>query len=370
MSKPEAILFGPLPPPVGGVAVFMSRLKAPVLARGGTVWAYSGGTNDRDVIQIDHRRLGHIQRLISQGRNSRITDSTHFHIEHPHWLLAPLWLLLKPVRGITWIKVLHDGTLPDRSRRFGVLKRFLFQRAVRAVDEFVVVSKPLADWLRDDLHVKVPIRTIPALLPLGDDETAVTRLSDPAAVEVFANARGHAHLVCGVGTFAPEYGFLQMAEGVERARQSTGLDIALILIDGGLASAPDFHKSVVDNRDWIYTLTHVPFNEMQTIYKRSDAYIRGFAGEGYGLSRIEALWSGTPVIAAIATEERGMFSYRFDDVDALAAHVEAVLAGAHIDDADRWAAEFRADAERYLREHLESIFGKPIDRESVSNTGV
>jgi len=358
MSDVETILFGPLPPPVGGVAVFMSRLKEPVLARGGTVWAYSGGTNDRDVIHVDHRRLGHIRRLISQGRNSRITDSTHFHIEHPHWLLAPLWLLLKPVQGITWIKVLHDGTLPERSRQFQGLRRSLFESAIRAVDEFVVVSKPLADWLRDDLHVQVPIRTIPALLPLSGDEVSVRRLSDARAEEVFANARRHAHLVCGVGTFAPEYGFLQMAEGVERARQSTGLDIALILIDGGLSSEADFHKIVVHDRDWIYTLTNVPFNEMQTIYKRSDAYIRGFAGEGYGLSRIEALWSGTPVIAAIATEERGMFSYRFDDVDALAAHVEAVLAGARIADADCWAAEFRADAERYLREHLESIFGR------------
>src|SRR5262245_39069006 len=118
MSK-RIILFGPLPPPYGGVSVLLSSLFGHLKDCPVFVWAIFGNDwNDHRITRFNHRRLGVIKALLKQGYQSRIVDFTHFHLEYPNAILLPIWLIAKSLLDFEWIKHVNDGSLPDRYSKF------------------------------------------------------------------------------------------------------------------------------------------------------------------------------------------------------------------------------------------------------------
>jgi glycosyltransferase involved in cell wall biosynthesis len=105
---------------------------------------------------------------------------------------------------------------------------------------------------------------------------------------------------------------------------------------------------VLWERDWITVLQEVSNPEIYEILKRSDVFVRSFADESYGISRIEALWCGTPVIATRAGETRGMLLYDAGDVEQLSDQLQAVLLYPVLEDPNPWAAHYRVEAEQNL----------------------
>jgi hypothetical protein len=164
MSR-QIILFGPLPPPYGGVAIYMKALVARLRGPHVRVWTYAGARpEDKSIRFIAHRRLGTVWALLSEARDARILDASHFHLEYPNLLLVPIWLMLKRVLGFEWFKNILDGSLPKRYPEFGAFERRRFHRAVRAVDHFIVVSEELRRWLQEDIKVQQPVTVIPCLV--------------------------------------------------------------------------------------------------------------------------------------------------------------------------------------------------------------
>lgn len=354
MSKPKAIVLGPLPPPYGGVSVFMASIKDACLARGIEVWSNAGDGGDPRVKRVNHRALGHLIRLLFQPRGARITDSTHFHLEHPHWLLLPAWLLMKQLKRFTWVKICHDATLPTRYEQMDPAKRRRVRRALSAIDELVVYSDDLERWFKAELDYGGDLHFGPFLTPLEPSWGA----TDPA--DLLRNV-AHTTLVSSVGVFLPFYGFDKLATAVEKLRASTGRDIGLVLLDGGFANDDEYRVSVLRGRPWIHVLERVPHPDIGSIMKASDVFVRPVEHESYGRSRVEALLSGTPVVATNVGETRGMRTYRFDDVDALTAHIEAVLNGDDEPELEHWAYIYTQEATTNLGTYLRLIAGEDAD---------
>ena len=347
MSK-RIILFGPLPPPYGGVAIYMKALVAHFRESNIKVWTYGGAKpKDPKVRFVAHRRLGTLWALLAEGRGARILDASHFHLEYPNLLLLPLWLVLKRLLRFEWYKNILDGSLPKRYPNFGVIQRWLFRRAVKAVDKFVVVSEDLRRWLQDEIKVRQNVTVIPCLLPKSMDEEVTALSSDTKEqLELYLS---QAKRVCSIGVFFPSYGFRDVAEAVEELRKRTGKDIGLALLDGGFVRDEGYRDQVLWERDWITVLEKVPNPEIYEILKRSDVFVRAFADESYGISRIEALWCGLPVVATRAGETRGMLLYDFGDVDQLVSQLQAVLLYPVMEEPNPWAARYRREAEENLR---------------------
>ena len=348
------ILFGPLPPPHGGVAIYMKGLVAHF--RGQVrVWTYTGPKPaDANVRFVAHRRLGTVGALLAEGRGARILDASHFHLEYPNPLLLPLWIVLKWLLGFEWYKNILDGSLPKRYPHFGPFQRWLFRRALNAVDEFVVVSEDLRRWLHDDLKVRQPIVVIPCLLPPPPGESTAALAGETAeALEFYFS---QSKRVCSIGVFFPSYGFRDVAEAVEELRHRTGKDIGLLLLDGGFVCDENYREEVLWEREWITVLEKVPNPEIYQILKRSDVFVRAFADESYGISRIEALWSGIPVVATRAGETRGMLLYDFGDLEQLINQLQAVLLFPVLEETNPWAARYRREAEVNL-EALTKLLG-------------
>jgi glycosyltransferase involved in cell wall biosynthesis len=346
MSK-KVVLLGPYPPPHGGVSIYVSTLFAHLKARGLQLWTYG----DREVRAPNVRFMKDKRRelvplLLREGRGARVGDCTHFLFEYPS-ALVPVWLLLKRLLGFEWVKILHDGSLPARHASFTPARRALFRLAAGGVTEFVTVSEELGRWLREELRVTQPVSVVKSLLPRirGDESEAL-----PAGLEAsLADYTRRRLRVCSVGAFIPEYGFLHAARAVERVRLETGEDVGLLLIDGDFAADDAYREEVLRGRGWVTVSKNVAHADVFRVMRRSHAFVRGFGPESYGLSRVEAIWCGLPVVATRAGETRGMLLYDFGDVDALTRQLKLALSGEHAPATAEWAATFTREAEENLK---------------------
>jgi glycosyltransferase involved in cell wall biosynthesis len=345
MSK-KVVLLGPYPPPHGGVSIYVSTLFEHLRSRGLHLWAY-GGREVRapNVRFMRDKRRELVPLLVREGRGARVADCTHFLFEYPS-ALVPVWLALKRVLGFEWVKILHDGSLPARHASFTPARRALFRLAAGGVGEFVAVSEELARWLREDLRVTQPVSVVKSLLPVayGADGPLPEELEAP-----LADYTRRARRVCSVGAFIPEYGFLHAAEAVERVRLETGEDAGLLLLDGDFAGDESYRAEVLRGRPWVTVLKTVAHADVFRLLRRSHAFVRCFGPESYGLSRVEAIWAGLPVVATRAGETRGMLLYDFGDVDALTRQLKRALSGGRARETAEWAAAYAREAEENLK---------------------
>lgn len=354
MSK-KVVLLGPYPPPYGGVSVYVSALFEHLKARGLRLWTYGDAEVRAPGVRfMNDKRREIVPLLLREGRGARVADCTHFLLEYPS-ALVPVWVILKRLLGFGWVKIVHDGSLPSRHARFGAARRALFRAAVNSVDEFVVTSAELARWLREEAGVRSGVSVVESLLPVRYlDASGALPPDTEAALEGFAR---RARRVCSIGVFIPEYGFLHAARAVERLRRETGEDIGLVLLDGDFASDASYREEVLGGREWVTVLKNVAHPDVFRVLRRCDAFVRGFGLESYGLSRVEAIWAGLPVVATRAGETRGMLVYDFGDVDALASQLKLALSGAHARETVAWAETYRREAEDNLAAITSKLFG-------------
>jgi len=312
------------------------------------VWTYGGGRPDDAKIRfVAHRKLGTIWALIAEGHLARILDASHFHLEYPNPLLLPAWLILKRLLRFEWYKNILDGSLPKRYPHFGMTQRWLFHRAIKAVDEFVVVSEDLKHWLQEEIKVRQPITIIPCLMPNppGDSDRKLSITTEGLIKPYLA----HSKRVCSIGVFVPSYGFKDVAEAIEKLRERAKEDIGLILLDGAFVRDYQYRDETLRGRDWITALEKVPNPELYEILKRSDLFVRASAEEGYGIARIEAIWCGIPVVATRVGETRGMLLYDFGNEEELISQLNTALFNPAPEDTTVWADRYRREAEENLQ---------------------
>ena len=250
--------------------------------------------------------------------------------------------------------MVFDGTLPSRYQRFTRLQRLLFRVAVRRVAAFVVVHEELAQWLRQEIKITQPVTTIPCLLAPSQEllnRPPPAELTDMLQAYLSAEKR-----ICSIGAFVSTYGFKDVAQAVEKLRVETGLELALLLVAGGFAQDDRYRDEVLSGRGWITVLEDVPNEDVFPVLKSSDVFVRGNIEEGYGISRVEAIWCGVPVIATKVGETRGMLTYEFGDIESLKKQLRRTLCEEKPHDVRAASAMFHQEAERNL-EDLKRVLG-------------
>ena len=353
MSKKVALL-GPYPPPHGGVSIYVAALFESLRSRGLRLWTYGDRElNGERVRFMRDKRREIVPLVLREGRGARVADCTHFLLEYPS-ALVPVWVILKRLLGFEWVKIVQDGTLPARHAKFSPARRALFRMAVASATEFVVLSEELRRFLRETVGVRRNVSLIRNLFPVPylEDDAALPSEIEEALDGLMRRERR----VASVGVFIEEYGFLHTACAVELLRRETGADLGLVLLDGGFATDAAYREEVLRGREWVTVLKNVAHPHVFTLFKRCDAFVRGTVAEGYGLSRVEAMWSGLPVVATRAGETRGMLLYDFGDTGALASQLRLALSGAHARETAEWAARYRREAEENLAAITAKLF--------------
>jgi glycogen synthase len=351
--RKKVVLLGPYPPPYGGVSIYTSALFESLKGRGLRLWTYGDEEVRAPGVRFMRDKRRELVPLVwREGRGARIADCTHFLFEYPS-ALVPAWVILKRLLGFEWVKIVQDGSLPSRHKKFSPVRRALFRLAAGAVTEFVVLNEGLARWLREEVGVEQGVSVIKNLFPVAYRDAATAL--PPELESALAPYLRRAKRVCSVGVFIPDYGFLHAAEAVERLRRETGEDIGLVLLDGDFAADEEYRREVTGGREWIVVLKNVAHPFVFEVYRRSDAFVRAFGLDSYGLSRVEAIWCGLPVVATRAGETRGMLLYDFGDVEALTAQLRRALSGGRKQETDEWAAIYQREAEENLKAIAEKL---------------
>lgn len=351
MANWKNIILGPTPPPYGGVSIFVNALFGTVRERGVRLWTYSDLTvKDENIRYLKPFHIRIIPSLIREAFKARIVDSSYLAIEHPHKILIPLWIVAKSILRFEWVKIFHDGTLPSRYQGFSWIEKLLFDSAIKSVTEFIVVNEDLREWLLREIGVSQKVSVIKSLLPISA-ETFDASL--PADIDKAISR--HSKQVCSIGVFIPSYGFKNVADAVERIRVETGEDIGLTLIDCGYVKNDEHRSEVLAGKAWITVFTGIAQPLVLQILKRSDLFVRGFGLESYGLSRVEAIWCGIPVVATRAGETRGMRLYDFGDQEGLIMQIKESLFTSTNEKVNDWGALFQNEAEQNLADLIKVI---------------
>lgn len=321
MKSKKVVLFGPYPPPYGGVATYVSTLD------------YYFRTIFNDYSLIIYSENGQFRTSDKPGfknvysnfnpimtKQTVCFDSCSFFIEYPSVKAILAWIILKIKKRFQWIKIIHDGSLPSRYKSFSILGKLFVKLAIQIADYIVVVNRELDTWLNNQFNVGNKTIYINSLLPIPDVEDSLEDV-----VNLFDQSRLYDIIICSIGVFLPVYGFQDVIEAVEQIRETTEKNIGLILIDGGFAGDEQFKAQVINNREWIIILNRISHEQVLSILKVSQVFVRAVEFESYGLSRIEAIMCETPVIATNTGEVRGMSVYNFGDTSTLVKIIREVL---------------------------------------------
>ena len=356
MSR-KTVLLGPYPPPYGGVSIYIQSLYEFFKDRGVEFWIFGDeevqGPNIR-FMKDKRREL--LPLVMRRGANARIADCTHFLIEYPG-ILVPVWVALKRLLRFEWIKIMQDGSLPSRYKKFNPIRKELFRLAVQSVTEFIVISEELERWLHEEICVGQKVSLIKSLFPVPYRSATARALPEKIAKTLLPYQKSGKR-VCSIGVFIPSYGFKHVVAAVEKLRHETGADIGLLLLDGDFAADEEYRSEILAGRDWITVLKNVAHPFVFEILRRSDAFVRGFGLDSYGLSRVEAIWCGLPVVATRVGETRGMLLFDFGDVNGLVSQLRKALFNPPLEDGDAWSAIYQREAEENL-EKLATKLGVP-----------
>jgi glycosyltransferase involved in cell wall biosynthesis len=137
----KIILFGPYPPPYGGVSIYVSTLHE-FLKRFGfncelKIYRQTHGSYSDDVQPTFMSIYKNFSKVKS---GDTCIDSSSFFLEYPSCGSTFAWLLIKLLKRFRWLKIIHDGSLPFRHDAFGFVQKLLFKLSIIFIDEFIVVS--------------------------------------------------------------------------------------------------------------------------------------------------------------------------------------------------------------------------------------
>ena len=336
------ILLGPFPPPAGGVATFFTRL-CDLLTEHNYSFRLKRIGGAEDPIRMSWASW---QKHLSdvQAGDIVLDNGTSF-IENPSRRPMIMWMLWRLIKRFRWIKVFHSGTLPARYEKFTWQQKLLFRLNIQLVDEIICVNDEIADWLRDVIKVSQRINRISSLLPFPLNQADDTELCSLPEAD---------YLILTIGVFTENYGFDDILQAIRLVREKTNVNIKLTILDAAFDVDLQYQDHILQGISWIHTFTALKPSQVQSIMKQSDLFVRATRQESYGLSKVEALLTGLPVICTETGETRGMTTYLAGDINDLADKILQQMQKDRDSKLNEWQAFYQTKAENNLK-HLTSI---------------
>jgi glycosyltransferase involved in cell wall biosynthesis len=167
-----------------------------------------------------------------------------------------------------------------------------------------------------------------------------------------------------------------LLEGFARLIGTPRADDRLYLVIAGVLADPAYHAMLLARaealgiRDRVRFLGKVPYEELPMLYRGASGFVLASRLETFGHPLVEAMASGTPVIAsnlAVCREicQDGALFFDPDDTTALAEHLRAILSHAGLRDALVQAGLRRARAFSWKRtaERLSRVLEEVVAEE-------
>lgn len=251
-------------------------------------------------------------------RAGAIARRERFDVIHAHdWMTFLAGLEARRVSGKPLVLHVH-ATESDRAGAGGnAFVRDIERAAVNAADRVITVSRYTARRLGRDYGV--PRRKI-RVVHNAIDASARPRAEAPAELEPLVLFAGRVTWQKG-----PDY-FLDAAARVAREIPNVRFAVAG---SGDRLHAMRERVQALGLRRNIFFTGFLPPQELDRLYARADVYVMPSASEPFGLTALEALQHGTPVIvsrsAGVSEVVQNVLRVDFGDVEELASKILSVL---------------------------------------------
>jgi glycosyltransferase involved in cell wall biosynthesis len=300
-SRETRIIVGTIPPPFGGVTVYVDRCIRE--------WRKN---ESLDVIHVPPRSIGRLLWLCLCKRTAE------FHVNTLH----PLVLFLLLVTGSCPQTVLYDHNHSWHLQPGSLIARFVFAVA-RRTQRIEVANRKLTTIYRD---IGIPEDRIAVFLPFIPPDAAeehalfatlperVRRLACDPAIRLVINS---AWKLVQTSAGTDLYGFDTTTAVARRiAPERPDLHFLFFL---GLAPEDAHARRIVDDISGLPNATLIVGNHiLWPVLRHAAAFLRTTATDGDSVAVREALYFGTPVIASNAAERPdGVILYAYGDDDDL-----------------------------------------------------
>lgn len=292
-------IFGPTPPPFGGVSIHVARLVDRLEERDCDYTVYSTSESHATFERSKFLKKGPLSFVSTFGRARE--DIFHLHTSNLPAICAAT--VISKLRRKRIVLTLHNQRLLVSGSRSAAL-RFLSRFILRRQDHIIAVSREIHTWLAS---LGVPddrLSTVPAFLPPSEHEVDERNL--PAAAAAFLST--HQPILAAQGWFgyfkdgAHVYSFDLLAdllEGVRRHYPNAGL---YTVISGTYdrqhrAAVLDELESRGLQEHWL--VLEEPFPAV-SLYARTDLFLRPTTTDGDSVSVRECLSLRVPVLASDA----------------------------------------------------------------------
>lgn len=314
----EIWFLGHCAPPHGGVATFVENLHDNFVRDGIKHNMIIGSKKKRkDMKPLEMNILPYFSQMSGITRNSCVIDSSYVFLEDPTTVDCKkrfaIWNFLVKWKKIRWIKIVHDGTLPYRYKHFGYLEKFVWKYSLKNMASILAVDEAIRKWIVKDVGYKGEVEVIQSILPKKYEERDLS-----ANIKAFIE--NYKYIIVSVGTCNKEYGFQDIIAAMNLLPEEYQINTGVILLDGNVAAKDKRYMAArqrLSNIRNVLLLYGVDNDMVYSIMKASTVFIRGFFFESYGISRVEAILAGLPVIATNLGETRGMHTYECGDIERL-----------------------------------------------------
>lgn len=222
---------------------------------------------------------------LKQGFNHRKTAQvTHAHYAFPSGMLA---LMIKRLFGIPYVVTAHGGDIERMARKSSRL--FSWTETILANSEHVIAVGPvLAEQIEQDFSV--PKDKI-SVISMGVNRDVFK----PAPKVITTNDEPFHYLF--IGNVIEQKGVEELVQAFQMVKTKGDRPVKLTII--GARRDQEFYKRLKPFIDEDVTfIDPLPQTELVQWLQRSDVFVLPSHLEGFGLVALEALATGTPVIAS------------------------------------------------------------------------
>jgi len=273
---------------------------------------YTPNTKDnRHLTEIN--RLQHIQTVTPSGKfllplwrtKGIVKNLKQDGIQLYHGLSHELPLGIRN-SGIKSVLTVHDVIVLRYPQYFGWINRFIYkaklQYACKAADQIIAISEKTKNDLIELLHVDPAKITV---IYQGCDPAFKLYQSDSQRALIRKKYNLPKRYLLTVGTIEERKNLLLVVKALLHAKSS----IPLIVV-GKATKYLEEVKAFIDTHNLgnrVIFLHDVTFDELPALYQLATVFVYPSRYEGFGIPILEALNSGTPVIAATGSclEEAG-----------------------------------------------------------------
>ena len=319
-----------IPPPYGGITVYVSRLINRLNIDGISTGGFFSSDNKDSVLResplfdeinyslkasIIKRLFGHIQRVIS------VLPYRLIHFHGLEMMVIP-WILKKVFKKIIIVTV-HSAMIVDFYKSTSRQNRFFFKKLATSNTYWIAVSEQAKEEMyKLPFHFKHEIPVIPAYIP------AILAEKDNLPETMTDYIKSHKKNISFYGRSfmvykgQDVYGFKTIIDLYSRIIKTLGAEVGLVFClseNRDCNQIGELHQIAKEKNvdDLIYWQIG-PLSSLQPLWSCTDIYVRPTFTDGDSVAVREAIDAGMMVIASdVCQRPEGVITYCYDSLDQL-----------------------------------------------------